>query len=69
MLEFGLEVYGGHGRACVRACVRGFSRGLGGSSIFLSLSLSEMVGFRDVGCVYSRELEEGVYLFVLSGTW
>lgn len=35
-----------------------FFTGIGGSSI--SLSLSEMVGFRDVGCVYSRELEEGV---------
>lgn len=47
MLEFGLEVYGGHGRACVRAW---FFRGIGGSSF--SLSLSEMVGFRDVGCVF-----------------
>lgn len=56
MLEFGLEVYGGHGRVCV--CVWAwFFRGLEEA---LSLSLSEMVGFRDVGCVYSRELEEGV---------
>lgn len=50
MLEFGLEVYGGHGRACVRACVvfHGDWRKLS-----LSLSLSEMVGFRDVGvCVF-----------------
>lgn len=46
MLEFGLEVYGGHGRACVR----GFS---GGLEEALSLSLSEMVGFRDVGvCIF-----------------
>lgn len=41
MLEFGLEVYGGHGRACVRAW---FLTGIGGGSISLSLSLSEMVG-------------------------
>lgn len=54
-MEFGLEVYGGHGRACVRAW---FFRGIGGSS--LSLSLSEMVGFERCRYVYSRELEEGV---------
>lgn len=41
MLEFGLEVYGGHGRVCVRAW---FLTGIG-----RELSLSEMVGFRDVG--------------------
>lgn len=47
MLEFGLEVYGGHDRTCVRACVV-FSRGLE-EALSLSLSPSEMVGFRDVG--------------------
>lgn len=36
MLEFGLEVYGGHGRTCVRACVVFFT-GIGGSSFSLSL--------------------------------
>lgn len=51
MVEFGLEVYGGHGRACVRGFFYGDWR---------KLSLSEMVGFRDVECVYSRELEEGM---------
>lgn len=36
MVEFGLEVYGGHGRACV--CVWAwFFTGIGGSSISLSL--------------------------------
>lgn len=44
------------GGMVVRACVCGFFTGIGGSYI----SLSEMEGFRDVGCVYSRELEEGV---------
>lgn len=57
MLEFGLEVYGGHGRTCVRVCVRGFFTGIGGSSI--SLSLRWWVLEMSV-CVYSRELEEGV---------
>lgn len=58
MLEFGLEVYGGHGRACV--CVWAwFFTGIGGSSISLSLSL-RWWGLRDVECVYPRELEEGV---------
>lgn len=44
MVEFGLEVYGGHGRTCVRAWF--FLRGLEEA---LSLSLSEMVCLRDVG--------------------
>lgn len=44
MLEFGLEVYGGHGRACLQACVV-----FHGDWRKLYLSLSEMVGFRDVG--------------------
>lgn len=48
MLEFGLEVYGGHGRACVRVCVCVVFQG-DWRKLFLSLSLSEMVGFRDVG--------------------
>lgn len=47
MLEFGLEVYGGHGRACVRAWF------FYGDWRKLFLSLSEMVGFRDLGvCVF-----------------
>lgn len=53
MLEFGLEVYGGHGRTCV--CVGVVFKG-----DWRKLSLSEMVGFRDVECVYSRGLEAGV---------
>lgn len=43
----------------VRACVRGFFTGIGGSSIPLSLSLSEMVDLEMSG-VYSEELDEGV---------
>lgn len=39
------------GGMVVRVCVRGFSRGLE-EALSLSLSLSEMVGFRDVGCVF-----------------
>lgn len=42
----------------VRVCVRAWY--FYGDWRKLSLSLSEMVGFRDVECVYSRELEEGV---------
>lgn len=42
MLEFGLEVYGGHGRTCVCA-------GVVFHGDWRKLFLSEMVGFRDVG--------------------
>lgn len=54
MLEFGLEVYGGHGRVCVRAGVV-----FQGDWRKLFLSLSEMVGLRDVG-VSILGSEEGV---------
>lgn len=57
MLEFGLQVYGGHGRACVRVCVvfQGDWR-----KLYLSLSFSLRWWVLEMSSVYSRELEEGV---------
>lgn len=58
MLEFGLEVYGGHDRAwmCVGVV---FSRGLE-EALSLSISLSLRWWVLEMSGVYSRELEEGV---------
>lgn len=57
MVEFGLEVYGGHGRACV--CVGVVFQG-DWRKLFLSLSLSLRWWVLEMSVCHSRELEEGV---------